>query len=108
MLNRHLKELAALAGIDTHTERTHYAGGTRYTHLAPKYEFVTTHTARRTFVTLALEDRLRPELIMKITGHKDLKSFNRYVNVTEDVVLMEFARVYDAELTPQHVAEDAL
>lgn len=96
VLNRHLKELAALAGIDTPTERTHYAGGKRHTHTAPKHEFVTTHTARRTFVTLALEAGLRPELIMKITGHKDLKSFSRYVNVTEDTVLTEFARVYDA------------
>ena len=94
-LNRYLKELAAMAGIDTLTERTHYAGGKRHTHTAPKYEFITTHTARRTFVTLALEDRLRPELIMKITGHKDLKSFSRYVNVTEDAVLNEFARVYE-------------
>ncbi|WP_305008757.1 site-specific integrase [Hymenobacter aranciens] len=94
-LNRYLKELAALAGIETLTERIHYAGGKRYAHTAPKYEFVTTHTARRTFVTLALEDQLRPELIMKITGHKDLKSFSRYVNVTEDAVLTEFARVYE-------------
>ena len=94
-LNRCLKELAALAGIDTETERTHYAGGQRHTHTAPKHEFITTHTARRTFVTLALEAGLRPELIMKITGHKDLKSFSRYVNVTEDAVLTEFARVYD-------------
>ncbi|MFD1874284.1 site-specific integrase [Hymenobacter bucti] len=93
-LNRYLKELAALAGIDTLTERTHYAGGKRHTQTAPKYEFVTTHTARRTFVTLALEDGLRPELLMKITGHKDLKTFSRYVNVTEDTVLNEFARVY--------------
>ncbi|WP_324671481.1 site-specific integrase [Hymenobacter sp. GOD-10R] len=95
VLNRYLKELAALAGIDTLTERTHYAGGKRHTTTAPKYEFVTTHTARRTFVTLALEAGLRPELIMKITGHKDLKSFSRYVNVTEDSVLTEFARVYE-------------
>ena len=95
VLNRHLKELAALAGIETPTERTHYAGGKRHTTTAPKYEFVTTHTARRTFVTLALEAGLRPELIMRITGHKDLKAFSRYVNVTEDAVLTEFARVYE-------------
>jgi integrase len=96
VLNRHLKELAALASIDTLTERTHYAGGKRHTTTAPKHTLITTHTARRTFVTLALEAGLRPELIMKITGHKDLKSFSRYVNVTEDTVLTEFARVYES------------
>lgn len=32
---------------------------------------------------------------MKITDQKDLKSFSRYVNVTEDSVLAEVARVYE-------------
>lgn len=93
-LNAHLKTLGQLAGLDTPTERTRYAGGKRLSTTAPKWEFVTSHTARRTFVTLALEAGIRPEVVMKITGHKDLKSFRRYVNVTEDSALREFARAF--------------
>ena len=93
-LNAYLKELAALAALDTPTERTRYAGGERRTTTTPKHALITTHTARRTFVTLALEAGMRPEVIMKITGHKDLKTFRRYVNVTEDTALTEFARTF--------------
>jgi integrase len=93
-LNGHLKELARLAEIDAPTERVRYAGGQRRTTTAPKYEFVTTHTARRTFVTLALEAGVRPEVVMRITGHKSLSAFRRYVNVTEDTMLDEFSRAF--------------
>ena len=95
-LNGHLKTLATLANITTPTERTRYAGGLRQTYTAPKHEFITTHTARRTFVTSALEAGIRPEVVMRITGHKDLKSFRRYVNVTEEVALREFANAFEA------------
>ena len=93
-LNGHLKELARLAEIDAPTERVRYAGGQRRAYTAPKYEFVTTHTARRTFVTLALEAGIRPEVVMRITGHKSLSAFRRYVNVTEDTMLDEFSRAF--------------
>ena len=93
-LNSHLKELARLAEIDAPTERVRYAGGQRRAHTAPKYEFVTTHTARRTFVTLALEAGVRPEVVMRITGHKSLSAFRRYVNITEDTMLDEFSRAF--------------
>lgn len=93
-LNGHLKTLAQLAGIDTPTEKTRYAGQQRQTKTLPKWAFVTSHTARKTFVTLALEDGLRPDVVMKITGHKDLKSFRRYVHVAQNTVLRDFAAVY--------------
>lgn len=93
-LNGHLKELARLAEIDAPTERVRCAGGQRRAHTAPKYEFVTTHTACRTFVTLALEAGVRPDVVMRITGHKSLTAFQRYVNVTEDSMLDEFSRAF--------------
>jgi len=49
----------------------------------PKYEFVTSHTARRTFATneYMLKD-LSVREIMAITGHKAEKSFYRYIRQT--------------------------
>ena len=95
-LNAHLKTLGELAEIDTPTERVRFAGAERRKELKPKHEFITFHTGRRTFVTLALEAGLRPDVVMKITGHEDLKSFKRYVNVSRETVLDEFANVYGA------------
>ncbi len=94
-LNGHLKTLGQLAALDTPTERTRYAGGKRQTELAPKHTFLTMHVSRKTFVTLALEDGIPPHLVMKLTGHRNLKSFNRYVSATEDAALKAFAARYN-------------
>jgi integrase len=93
-LNDYLKELGQLAGIDTPVEIIRFRGGHRESITQAKWERLGCHTGRRTFVTLSLERGLRPELVMKITGHRSWRSFQRYVNITEQTVEREFARVY--------------
>ncbi|SFP79678.1 site-specific integrase [Hymenobacter arizonensis] len=94
VLNRFLKELGQRAELATPVEVVRYRGGKRESETLPKWQRLTCHTGRRTFATLALEQGLRPELVMKITGHKSWASFKRYVNITADVVSREFHRVY--------------
>ncbi|QNH60994.1 site-specific integrase [Hymenobacter sediminicola] len=94
-LNDYLKELGERAGITDPVEVIRYRGGNRESTTLPKWQKLGCHTGRRTFVTLSLERGLRPELVMKITGHRDWKSFKRYVNITEQTVEREFARVYE-------------
>lgn len=89
-LNDYLKELGQLAGIDAPVEVIRFRGGVRESNTVPKWERLGCHTGRRTFVTLSLERGLRPETIMKVTGHRGWKSFQRYVNVTSDTVEREF------------------
>jgi integrase len=96
-LNSYIKDVARLAGIDTHTEQVEYRGSLRSSKMLPKYELVSSHTGRRTFVTLSLEGGLSWETIMKATGHKDFKSFRRYIQVTPERLLADFARVWGAE-----------
>jgi integrase len=89
-LNDYLKELGQLAGIDAPVEVIRFRGGVRESTTVAKWERLGCHTGRRTFVTLSLERGLRPETIMKVTGHRGWKSFQRYVNVTSDAVEREF------------------
>jgi|GEM_PF-1389124 len=93
-LNAHLKRLGRQAGLLGVVERVRYAGGHRQVAQLRKYELLSCHTARRTFVTLALEAGLRPETVMKVTGHKDWSSFKRYVNIADSTIEREFAAVY--------------
>ena len=105
-LNDYLKELGKLANIDSPVEVIKYRAGKRTSTTMAKWERLGCHTGRRTFVTLSLERGLRPEVVMKVTGHRDWKSFKRYVNITEQTVEREFARAYaeDQLLTnPTHV-----
>ncbi len=94
VLNRYLKELGQRAELTSPVEVVRYRAGKRESETLPKWQRLTCHTGRRTFATLALEQGLRPELVMKITGHKSWTSFKRYVNITADVVSREFHRVY--------------
>ncbi|GAB3637297.1 site-specific integrase [Hymenobacter arcticus] len=97
-LNDYLKELGQLASIDAPTEVIRFRGGVRESTTVAKWERLGCHTGRRTFVTLSLERGLRPETIMKVTGHRGWKSFQRYVNVTSDAVEREFRQSWEQEL----------
>jgi integrase len=97
-LNNYLKELGQLAGIDAPVEVIRFRGGVRESTTVAKWERLGCHTGRRTFVTLSLERGLRPETIMKVTGHRGWKSFQRYVNITSDTVEREFRQSWGQEL----------
>ena len=92
--NQYLKELCKLAGIDESTKIIKYRGGIRIETIKPKYEFVSSHCGRRTFITLSLERGMRPEILMKITGHKDFKSMKRYIQITSKVKENEMMNVW--------------
>ncbi len=95
VLNRFLKELGQLAGVDSPVEVIRYRGGVADVMTCPKYEKLTVHTARRTFVTLNLGKGMSAEFVMKLTGHTSYKSFQRYVNLTPQRVAEEFAKFHE-------------
>jgi integrase len=45
---------------------------------------ITSHTARKTFVTNSLVLGMKEMVVRNITGHKDEASFKRYVDIAED------------------------
>ncbi|HEV9037581.1 MAG TPA: site-specific integrase [Puia sp.] len=77
------KGLCEIAGINEPTEVVRFKGSKREATIYPKYKLVGVHTGRKTFATLSLEKGMSAEEVMTITGHKDYKSFKRYVKITE-------------------------
>jgi hypothetical protein len=50
----------------------------------PKYEFISSHTARRSAATnMYLTGRMKTYEIMSLTGHTTEKSFFRYIRVEQ-------------------------
>jgi integrase len=94
-MNDYLKEVCELVKIDHPITLTKYRGVERIEYTKPKYDFVSSHTARRTFVTLSLEKGMRPEIVMKLTGHKSYKTFKKYIKITDRVKDAEMRRVWD-------------
>jgi hypothetical protein len=56
----------------------------------PKYEMITSHTGRRTYITLCLEQGIRLDYLMSTTGHKKLDTMKKYTKIPHKRVGMEF------------------
>jgi len=95
--NIYLKEIGEQAGLDSSVIITRYRGAETIELKEPKYKFLSSHTARRTFVTLSLEKGMRAETVMSITGHKEYKTFKKYIKITNKVKLVEMQRVWNKE-----------
>lgn len=77
--NEHLKDLGKLAGFDEEITKVYFKGAERIETTYKKYELMTTHIARKTFVTLSLAAGIPAEVVRSYTGHKDAKVMDRYV-----------------------------
>ena len=82
-MNRALKELCRLAGIDEEIRVTTYKGNERHDEVHPKWELVGTHTGRRTFIVNALSMGIVADIVMKWTGHSDYKAMKPYVDIID-------------------------
>lgn len=89
-MNQALKEIAKLAGIDKEVQEVSYVGSQKKTEIRPKYELVSTHTARRTFITLRIEMGWTDRQIMVYTGHQSSKEIQTYRDKS-DLSLVETA-----------------
>jgi site-specific recombinase XerD len=80
-MNEYVKNLCELAEITEPFEVHKYKGRDKTVEIIPKHKLVTTHTGRRTFATNLLNKGVPAEVVMKFTGHKDYRSFAKYVNI---------------------------
>lgn len=81
-MNLYLKELGELAEIDEPVTETYFRGNKRHDYTMPKYERMSTHIGRRTFICLCIIKGIPIPVIMKWTGHTDYKSMQPYIDVT--------------------------
>ncbi len=77
--NEHLKEVGKLAGMtgDWITEKQ--VGREKIRTIAPKYESLSSHCARRTFVTMCMRLGMSSEDIRAVTGHSTSNMMMKYV-----------------------------
>jgi len=92
--NIYIKEICKKAKIDEDIEIIRYRGAEKISQVFKKHDLISAHTGQKTFVTLSLEKGIPAETVMKITGHSDYKSFQRYVNVSEKRKKNEMERAW--------------
>jgi len=84
-----IKTVGKKAGITDLCNITEDRGGEIITKQVEKFEIMKTHTARRSFITNMLKRGYDRHLIMKITGHKSVESFARYVKLSSEDAAMQ-------------------
>ncbi|MCE5320106.1 MAG: site-specific integrase [Bacteroidales bacterium] len=83
-LNKYIKEVGKIAGMDEPIIITKTEGGKKVARTFKKYELITTHTARRSGATNMYLSGIPSISIMMITGHKTEKAFLKYIKVTKE------------------------
>ena len=81
--NEHLKELGKKAGLQGEWVDYQYRLGKIEEVIIPKTH-LTSHSARRTFVVLAMNQGISLDVIAQITSHGDIKAMKPYIAVTDD------------------------
>lgn len=82
--NYYIKEVGRIAGIMQTVKHSHLKGSRHYVESKPKYQWITSHTCRRSFCTNEFLAGTPVELIMKISGHKSLKDFYKYIKIVPE------------------------
>ena len=70
-----------------------FSGSRRIVIKKPKCDLITTHTGRKTFISLSFEKKMPAEMIMKITGIRSWGTLKKYLKVSEKsklIVMNEF------------------
>ncbi|MBS2101144.1 site-specific integrase [Carboxylicivirga linearis] len=92
--NEYLKELGRLVKLKTQVQLVTYKGGIREEKMVDKSEILSSHIARKTFITNALAKGMKTEVIMDITTHKDYKVFKRYFKVVDEHKKSEMDKIF--------------
>lgn len=82
--NEYLKEIAKECDIDAPVTITTFRGNERYEDTYPKYELISFHAGRRTFISNALMLGIPPNIVMKWSGHASYKSMMPYIEIADE------------------------
>lgn len=94
-LNKHIKTICELAEINELImgKKRNKETNRNEKKLRPKYEYISTHTGRRTFATLHY-NKIPTPIIMRVTNHKKESTFLQYINQNNDDHIDKFLDFY--------------
>ncbi|MGG9960015.1 tyrosine-type recombinase/integrase [Ferruginibacter sp. SUN106] len=83
VINRELKLIAEQAGLNRIVKKVKYHDNIKTEVSWRLHEIITTHMARRTFISISLQLGVAERMVREISGHRDERSFRRYVNLNK-------------------------
>lgn len=101
--NREIKKICKKIGFTKKILCEYQRGRKHISEMVPKYQLISSHTARRSAATNMYLAGIMPFRIMLITGHKTEKSFFRYIRITreENVKVLARHKFFTGNISPK-------
>lgn len=96
-LNEYLKELGQAAELNYQIKVVKFYDGIKEESSVPFYKVLTSHVARKSFITNALILDVPERVVKEISAHSDEKSFRRYVQLAESYKSKHLQRAFNKE-----------
>ncbi len=93
--NEYLKLACKEAEINQMINITRYVGSKRIDTEVPKYQLITSHTAKKTFISNSIAMGMNLEVIKEVTGNTDSKSFETYKHVSKTTITSEISKIWN-------------
>lgn len=106
--NAQLHTVGRMAGIDEDWVKIKQCGSEMTTIRLKKYQCLSSHVARRTFSTIALQQGIPTEVIMSITGHTTSRILQNYMKISSKVkrqYMERFAMNADIEVLARQIMQ---
>ena len=97
--NENLKVICKSAKINTPTTYTQFRGSRKTETIYEKWELVSTHTGRHSFITNSIAKGMDAETIKKIVGHKKHETFAKYSQYNPEHTKAQMSKWDKIELT---------
>lgn len=81
--NEYIKDVFEAAGYTHDVEKVVTKGKESIREVMPFYKRISSHTARRTFITMMKKKGFSDKLIASISGHSDMKTLNQYYQIDD-------------------------
>jgi site-specific recombinase XerD len=82
--NKFIKEVFKTLKLQRPVKISRYQGSKVFEESVPLHEAVTTHTARKTFISLALKKGIPLQDVMHMSGHDDYQSMRPYISISRE------------------------
>ena len=92
--NPNIQKICKMAGFTEEIKNTVYYGAKKEVVIKQRWQMVGSHTARRTFITIAAEKLMPDHIIMAITGIRDPKTLNKYKKINKESITASAFRIF--------------
>lgn len=104
-LNDNIKNVCKMAGLTEEISIERWIGNKKVRIIGPKYEFISTHTGRKTFITLGLQLGVPSSIVMDLSGITSERTLKKYKGPAEQSVVEQWMDKMESNLAIMRKAQ---